>query len=141
MASPVWSDWPQEHPPASPSRRKGRSSDDEELEDVASNPEVNKKIKKGKAYVRAGLDEKKKKGNTEKAYERYCKGLKHLIDVTITTDPDDPRFKPLRIRINGYLGDAEKLKQELLSDQAAVRSAPPRGVRLAPPHGKASRRR
>lgn len=64
------------------------------------------------------------KGHTEKAYEKYCRGLQHLLDVMPRLGEESPQAQELRTQINGYLDEAEKLKHKLDAAEAAVPEPP-----------------
>lgn len=66
-------------------------------------------VKEAKKLVDAG-------GSAKKAYEKYCKGLQILlavIDAIARNKEDDPGAADLRHRVDGYLEEAERLKQRL----------------------------
>lgn len=90
---------------------------------TSSDPELQKRIEKGEKLVADGKAALAK-GNPKKAYEKYCKGLQDLLDLMATLGENSQRTLALRLRINGYLDEAEKLKQmnegRQLSDNACA---------------------
>eukprot|EP00406_Dinophysis_acuminata_P016028 CAMPEP_0179342778 /NCGR_PEP_ID=MMETSP0797-20121207/70602_1 /TAXON_ID=47934 /ORGANISM="Dinophysis acuminata, Strain DAEP01" /LENGTH=130 /DNA_ID=CAMNT_0021057043 /DNA_START=1 /DNA_END=389 /DNA_ORIENTATION=+ len=116
-----------EHPPKVDTPRKGDNGDrpeaiPEEEKDNALDPALRSRIIKGEQLVREGKGAVDR-GQTEKAYEKYCRGLQHLLDVMPKIGEDRPAAKALRLRINGYLDEAEKLKQKLDAGEAKAISA------------------
>lgn len=94
----------------------------EEERDATLDPALRSRIIKGEQLVKEGKGAVDK-GQTEKAYEKYCRGLQYLLDVMPKIGEDRPAAKALRLRINGYLDDAEKLKQKLDAGEAKAVSA------------------
>uniref|UniRef100_A0A7S4QT51 RRM domain-containing protein n=1 Tax=Alexandrium monilatum TaxID=311494 RepID=A0A7S4QT51_9DINO len=71
------------------------------------------KIDRGEALVKEAKQLTEKGGTTKKAYERYCRGLQVLLDVMPKLREDDPSASELRLRVDGYLEEAERLKGRL----------------------------
>lgn len=87
------------------------------MQEIAGDLALEAQVTKGEQQI---LDGKAahRRGSTKKAYEQYCRGLQYLLDVTAKLGEDKPKAQALRQRINGYLDEAEKLKQEV--DPAAT---------------------
>ncbi|CAK0907393.1 unnamed protein product [Prorocentrum cordatum] len=68
-----------------------------------------------------------KDGQLKVAYEKYCEGLQGLLEVLPKLPEDDPGASDLRMRVDGYLAEAEGLKAKL---DAEMRIGAGREVRL-----------
>lgn len=84
----------------------GQERTGEELDAVKSS------IERGEACIREGkLCERS--GPARKAYDQYRRGLQILIDVMQKLGEEDPIASSLRLRVDTYLEDAEKLKARI----------------------------
>jgi len=97
-------------------RRRGDGGGGDAVEkaegDITGDPVLESRIVKGEQLVADGKAASQS-GSTAKAYEKYCRGLQYLLDVMPKLSEDKPKAQALRQRINGYLDEAERLKQEL----------------------------
>jgi len=96
-------------------------------------------VDKGEALVREGQKLEAAR-SLDEAYEKYCRGLQYLLEVMPKLPEDDPAIGPLRVKISGYLEQAEKLKENLEAQEGAsagdlpsTRQAQDPGVPGAPP--------
>merc|ERR1719428_2223972 len=71
-------------------------------------------MQEGKVAEVAGLH--------DEAYEKYCNGLHHLLEVMPKLDERDPTAASLRSKISGYLETAENLKTRLEGSGRGSRS-------------------
>jgi len=74
---------------------------------------VHAQIEKGEAMVRDAKALVGQLGPVKKAYEKYCRGLQSLLDVMPKLPENDPSAADLRMRVDGYLEEAERLKTRL----------------------------
>jgi len=105
----------EEGPSAAEADRRDAEGDQQQPaqeREAVSDPALQNRIVRGEQLVRDGKAAHEQ-GQTEKAYEKYCRGLQYLLDVIPKLGEDKPRAQALRLRINGYLDEAEKLKQQL----------------------------
>eukprot|EP00927_Polykrikos_kofoidii_P029647 TRINITY_DN25611_c0_g1_i3.p1 TRINITY_DN25611_c0_g1~~TRINITY_DN25611_c0_g1_i3.p1 ORF type:complete len:1415 (-),score=328.77 TRINITY_DN25611_c0_g1_i3:116-4360(-) len=95
-------------------RRDSTHGDSKESENQAAlDPVLQHRINKGDGLVsEARCLAKKSPG---KAYEKYCRGLQYLLDVMPKLEKDKQRAETLRLRINGYLTEAERTKERVES--------------------------
>jgi len=100
------------HGQARHGKRKGENGEREHDEEVTSDPALQGHITKGEQLIRDGKSARRR-GHSDKAYEKYCRGLQYLLDVMPKLGADKPKAQAFRLRINGYLDEAEKLKQQL----------------------------
>lgn len=101
-------------------RRKDRDGERARAAEITGDPALEARVIKGEQLVADGKAAVAQ-GRTEKAYEKYCKGLQYLLDVMPKLGEDRPQAKALRQRINTYLDEAERLKQKI--DAEAARAA------------------
>lgn len=104
----------EEGPSAAEADRRDADGDQQPVQEreAVSDPALQNRIVRGEQLVRDGKAAHEQ-GQTEKAYEKYCRGLQYLLDVMPKLGEDKPKAQALRMRINGYLDEAEKLKQQL----------------------------
>lgn len=74
--------------------------------------EFQERIESGEALVKEGQS-LAMRGDYKKAYEKYCKGLQALLDIMPKLQEEDADAAALRVRVDGYLEEAEKLKGKI----------------------------
>jgi len=104
----------EEGPSTAEADRRDADGDQQPVQEreAVSDSKLQNQIVRGEQLVRDGKTAHEQ-GQTEKAYEKYCRGLQYLLDVMPKLGEDKPKAQALRLRINGYLDEAEKLKQQL----------------------------
>ena len=73
-----------------------------EDEELTTDPELKKKIQKGEDRVKRSvryLDN----NNVEKAYDKYCSGMRYLLEVVPKLTSTSPKVRDLRMRMHDYL--------------------------------------
>lgn len=126
---PQWGAPPPGFPPAGlpppgapPASDQPAESPEDAQKEAPNDPAMQARIEHGKKLVKAGKDALLK-GKTEKAYEKYCRGLQYLLDVMPKLSESRPKAQELRQHIHGYLDEAEKLKQKLDSGDGGAAAA------------------
>lgn len=71
---------------------------------------VEARIERGEALMQNG-QRLAKSGKLGEAYEKYCAGLKILLEVMPQLREEDAQASRLRSKISGYLEEAERLKE------------------------------
>jgi len=124
---------PGSFPSAKPSRLAGAASTPHGADGIeARDDSVHGQIEMGEALVRDAKTLVENSGPVKKAYEKYCEGLQSLLEVMPKLPEDDPNAADLRMRVDGYLEEAEKLKTRLDAEggRGAVGAAGERNVRV-----------
>lgn len=81
------------------------------------------RVDRGEALVREG-QQLERSGNLDEAYEKYCRGLQYLLEVMPKLGEDNPHVASLRLKISGYLEQAEKLKERLEVQEGSGTTGP-----------------
>jgi len=123
------SDRQKERPPLHDHRRMPPKAEEAPLAEKAAaaaeappapSDSVQSKIDRGEALVREARQTVEKGGPSKKAYEKYCRGLQSLLDVMPRLPEDDAAAQGLRVRVDGYLEEAERLKAKLDAEGRAA---------------------
>eukprot|EP00927_Polykrikos_kofoidii_P034513 TRINITY_DN29274_c0_g1_i1.p1 TRINITY_DN29274_c0_g1~~TRINITY_DN29274_c0_g1_i1.p1 ORF type:complete len:1422 (-),score=291.29 TRINITY_DN29274_c0_g1_i1:126-4391(-) len=121
--------------PTQPAASQGGTDRVEDDQDSS----VQSKIEKGEALVKEAKKLVESKGDTKKAYEKYCRGLQSLLGVMSKLPEDDRSAADLRVRVDGYLEEAERLKGRIDGEAKLGSSTTPGSAGSRTPRGDRER--
>jgi len=109
---------------AGKSSKPGKKDMKENDEDYGVAPQHRTALQSGLKLVREGKAANDK-SRTDKAYDKYCRGLQLLLQIIPSLSDDNPKGKELKIQVHGYLDEAEQLKRKLHGPKEGEEAKPP----------------